>query len=340
MTINGRLREIFGSALRSRGYEVVDARLLYDWQKSLRPPSAAPDTRAPGDANPHLGPHNPALVDLQRRYADFDKMVTTALVWTDSHVSADDMRHFRGENAYVWQRRGLNMSPLAYALSAYYAKAIDELRLLDRLTEDESFGNFSLEVDGRRVSRDLLDSVVEMYFLEKHLKLSSMPRARILDIGAGYGRLAHRMTTAYANVEQYLCTDAYAVSTFVSAYYLNYRRVADRAKVVALDEFDAALKDQRIDIAVNIHSFSECRPAAIEWWVARLAAAKVRHLMVVPNAGDAHDGSTLKTNDGIDFGPIIANCGYRCVAVEPKYRDAIVQRYGVNPTYHHLFELG
>ena len=64
----------------------------------------------------------------------------------------------------------------------------------------------------------------------------------------------------------------------------------------------------------------------------------VRYFMVVPNAKN-HAGDRLHTNDGQDFGGLFARYGYRLIAQEPKYRDPIVQQYGINPTYHFLFEL-
>jgi hypothetical protein len=57
-------------------------------------------------------------------------------------------------------------------------------------------------------------SFFELYFLDNHLDIASRENVCILDIGAGYGRLAHRTVTALPNV-RYLCTDAVAVSTFI-----------------------------------------------------------------------------------------------------------------------------
>jgi hypothetical protein len=105
----------------------------------------------------------------------------------------------------------------------------------------------------------------------------------VLDIGAGYGRLAHRMLTALPNIRDYYCTDAVPVSTFLSEYYLQYRELGDRAHVIPLDEIENTLKEQPVQLAINIHSFSECGTAAIDWWVKLLAKSKVRHLMIVPN---------------------------------------------------------
>jgi hypothetical protein len=61
---------------------------------------------------------------------------------------------------------------VSYALSTYYIKSMDRLRLLETLTEDELFGNFVFEIDHKIVSRDLLDSILEIYFLEKCLGIA------------------------------------------------------------------------------------------------------------------------------------------------------------------------
>jgi hypothetical protein len=225
------------------------------------------------------------------------------------------------------------MNILSYALTTYYVPSIDTLGLMQTLEEDNSFGVHSFTIGNKLVSRDLLDSISEIYFLEKHLNISTRPDVSVLDIGAGYGRLAHRMTTALPNV-RYFCTDAYATSTFLSEYYLRHRGITDRATVLPLDEVEQALDHQPIDIAVNIHSFSECKPSAIDWWVSRIAQRRVKHLMIVPNTGDR-----LLTHEGFDFSTILEKHGYRLKAKEPKYRDPVVQQYAINPSYYFLFEL-
>jgi hypothetical protein len=315
---------------------IVDDDTLYDWQKpsETKQPGRGSSTLPPGAAE-YLVQTNPRLADLQRHYAAFNSDVTTPLIWTDSHLGPEDMLYFRGDNAYVWQVRSGSMNIVAYALTTYYLRSIDELGLLDKLEEDSLFGVHSFMIDGKPVSRDLLDSVAEIYFLDKYLNISSHQNLSFLDIGAGYGRLAHRMTDSLPNILQYLCTDAIPNSTFISDYYLKFRRAEEKARAVPLDEIEQALSCTPIDIAINIHSFSECRPSAIEWWLSLLAENSVRHLMIVPNTGDR-----LRTNDGFDFTSIVEKHGYRLIAKEPKYRDPIVQQYGINPAFHYLFELG
>ena len=133
------------------------------------------------------------------------------------------------------------MKIMNYVLTTFYVKSIDKLGLLQQLEEDDYFGNFNFLIDSKKISRDLLDSITEIYFLDKHLNVSSLSGLTILDIGAGYGRLAHRMVEAFPNIQTYLCTDAVAISTFISEYYLRFRKLENRAKVVPLDAIESTV---------------------------------------------------------------------------------------------------
>jgi hypothetical protein len=337
MGLKAHAGRVANHLLERYGYRLVSDARLYDWQKNqgtyyhtFRPVSLPPG------AESYLRSDNPRLLELRARYASFDREVTVPFVWTEDLVRPEDLRYFRGDNAYVWQLRGRDMNPLGYALTAYYLRSIDRLGLLDRLVEDDAFGLFTFPIGGKLLSRDLLDSINEISFLERELQLSSR-RLNVLDIGAGYGRLAHRLVTALPNVGSYFCTDAVPVSTFVSEYYLRYRKVDHAAKVVPLDEIEAVMSQNRIDLAVNIHSFSECRATAIGWWLRLLERHAVRYLLVVPNA-DRERSGRLVNHAGEDYGSLIERSGYRLRATVPKYADPLVQEYGVASTHYHLFE--
>jgi hypothetical protein len=252
--------------LRRYGAEIVRADVQYKEQRVRIDKRWWNNGTLPDDAVSCLKADNPKLIDLQRRYEACDPDVTTPFVWAGRHLRPEDIVYFRGHNAWVLQvrRRGKGVDDFAYAITLYYLKSIDRLGLLDTLGEDESFGNFTFTIAGRQVSRDLLDSLAEIYFLDRHLEVSSREGFRVLDVGAGYGRLAHRMANALPGIESIFCTDAVAVSTFVSDYYLRFRGV-EKARVIPLDEIDNALSEHPVDLAINIHSFSECRPQAIEW---------------------------------------------------------------------------
>lgn len=336
------------------GRRIVDKAMLFDWQRGesdIEPVQAT--AKVPPALAERLRPDDPELEDLRRRYASVDARVTTPLLWQPDTLSAEDLAHFRGENAYVWQRRGAGRSVNAYALTAYYlfsigcegtasAAAANELtrQLTDRLLaldEDGLFGAVTYEIGGRPVSRDLLDSIAELLFLDQYLGLGQGGISRILDIGAGYGRLAHRALNAFPEIERFLCADAVPESTYLSSLYLDFRGLGGRARVVPLDRIESMLTNSPVDVALNIHSFSECQPEAINWWLALLAREGVRYLMVAPNAMN-NGGRELLINDGRPFGQLIERHGYRLIAREPKFADPVVQRYGLSPTMYHLFE--
>lgn len=289
----------------------------------------------PAGAADWLRPDNPVLGDLETRYAAMDKAVTAPLVWDADRLSDEDLLWFRADNHFIWQLRGLNRTRRAYRKTLRHLQAAGLGPLLDRLGEDGAFGAFRLRTGGRTVSRDLLDSAGEIDFLRRHAGLGAGP-LNIIDIGAGYGRLAWRIEQATGEETRIFATDAVARSTFVADHYLRHRG-AQRASVVPLDEAEALLAGTRIDLALNIHSFSECRPEAIAWWVERLAKAKVPKLMIVPNEGTS-GGRRCEINRGEEMTPIFARFGYRPAVSEPRYADPEVQRSGLDPVWLHLFE--
>ncbi|MDQ3019686.1 MAG: putative sugar O-methyltransferase [Bacteroidota bacterium] len=331
------LKNYLKNVLKHHGYEIQKSSSSYEWQKLAKESPVYNESKLPKGSENYFQYNNPRLKELKERYALFDGNVITPLLWTENHVSPDDIKYFRGDNAYVWQLRGKSMNIFGYVLSTYYVKSIDYLGLLEKLTEDPYFGNIYFHIDNKIISRDLLDSIIEIYFLEKHLSISSINDLNILDIGAGYGRLAHRMITALPNIRSYLCTDAFAYSTFISEYYIRYRNLEDKAKVVPLDEIEKVLTAEKIDIAINIHSFSECKTAAIEWWLSLLEKNKIKYLMIVPNEMPGIE-NVLLTNDNINFQEIIERHGYKLITKAPKYSDSTVQEYAINPTYYYLFE--
>jgi hypothetical protein len=296
------------------------------------------------EADLYLSAGNPRLKTLRDQYASFVGPTFPHTVWQESYVNREvNLKSFRGEGAYTWDRRDGNTEE-KYLATAAYVDSIDRLGLLNRLTEDTAFGGYTVRTStGKLVSRDLLDSIIQFYFLDRALSLTNRRNFQVLDIGAGYGRFAHRLAEAFPNLGTVYCTDAVPESTFIAEFYLRYRGVANRALVVPLPQVEALLSTRRIDLAVNIHSFcNECSRAAVAWWLTRLERYGVRHLMIVPNAGD-HDGTRLVTRESdstqADVRPVLQAHGYILVRDEPKYLDPIVQAGGVSPTRHYLFEL-
>lgn len=334
MGFKGFVRHRLDRTLNRYGFAVLRQDHLYPWQAR----GWKADSSGDGDGAPHsleASPHR--LAELEQRYKLCDPDVITPSVWDSSYVSGVDLRTFREDNPWVWQGRGKNSNPLAYGLTYFYLKSACRNHLLDRLTEDRAFGVYTVQLDGRLISRDLLDSAAEIDFLDRHLNLANGRQLKFIDIGAGYGRLAYRMSQALPELDSVFCTDAIAASTFVCEQYIKYRNV-QKAHVIPLDEAEGLLGSTSIDLAVNIHSFSECRPEAIRWWVSLLARSRVPYFMLVPNRS-SEDGLIPLTNTGVSIDDILSGAGYKQIVKEPKYMDPFVQEFGLEPSWHYLYQL-
>jgi len=300
---------------------------------------ACAQTAVPEDAAGYLRRENPRLLEFRQKYAGLDEKLRTPLVWSEKFAAMPDLTTFRGDNMWVHQRGHQHLTERAYLVATYYILANDRLGLMEKLTEDGAFGAVTFHMAGHRVSRDLMDSILEIDFLDRHLQPGSLGNLSILDIGAGYGRLAHRMMEAFPSLPTYRCTDAIAESSFVCEFNLRFRGFENRFEVIPATEIERMLAATKIDLAVNIHSFSECTLQAVGWWLDRLASHGVKHLMIAPNAGN-HCGQLLRNNIGQDMMPLIEQRGYRLIARDNKYLDPEVQKFALNPTCHWLFELG
>jgi SAM-dependent methyltransferase len=294
----------------------------------------------PEGASEVLTDDNPRLQELRQAYAASGLPITDQSRWRADKVKGFlDLRYFRGETLFYWHYRELpRITRLKYFVMMRDIRERDPRGLLDQLGEDGAFGcwTFSYPNYGR-FSRDLLESVNEICFLERELALSERNRLSVLDIGAGYGRLAHRMTEAYPQIEDYCCVDAVPESTFVCEYYLRHRGCTPRARVVALDEIDTELEVDRFDLAVNIHSFSECTHAAVAWWVELLGRLRVPRLLLIPN--EPTELLTLESDGSRrDFAPLLEAAGYRLVEREPVLEDPAVRELVQLHDHFHLFE--
>jgi hypothetical protein len=304
-----------------------------------------PLSLVPSEARAWLTLQNAGLLELHRRYAGHP--ATRHVIWTPAAVTRGlSIEYFRADNMYLWQRRALN-TDLAYALTAYYVRLNDRLGLWRTLPEDALFGMYVLPIDdGWVVSRDLLDSILQIGFLSRVLAVDQIRELTILDIGAGYGRMAHRLVAALPNVQLVLCADAVPESTFVCEYYLKFRKVP-KALSVPLDELEEVLKKHQVHLATAIHSLSECSLESVEWWIDLLQRHSVPYLVIVPNeVGGPRTITAVEPLPGNRFAhpdllPLLRRKGYQRVHCESKYHaGSTVHRFGIYPEYFHLFRLG
>lgn len=276
---------------------------------------------------------NPRLLQLEASYA---ALGVEHSLWARHQIVGVDVRNFRGDGAYL----GHGTSEAQYRTMYDYVLSIDRDGYLDKLHEDGAFGVLTFEYPYRGgtkvVSRDLLDSIMEIYFLREALGLSAEAQPFVLDIGAGYGRFAQRLTEAMPG-SCVLCLDAVAVSTYLCEFYLGYRQTFGASTVPLTDVADlqySGLMPKPPTVAVNIHSWSECSQGAIRFWLDRLVAWQVPYLMIVP-----HDERWVSVEpDGRvgEFRSLIAEYGYRVVVERPKYPAGVDGLYPeVN---YHMFQ--
>jgi SAM-dependent methyltransferase len=297
-------------------------------------------TPLPPGAEADLSPDNPRLRELREQYDSLTLPVASASRWSRERVEAFlDLRYFRGETLIVWHYRELpRITKLKYFVFAKYVAERDPRGYLGRLGEDGAFGCWTYAYPGLgRVSRDLLESVNEIAFLDRALDLPNRERFSVLDIGAGYGRLAHRMVGAHGErVADYCCVDAVPESTFVSEYYLRHRGVVPPVRVVSLGSVERELEPRSFDLAVNVHSFPEMPYAAIQWWVELLARLEVSALLIVPNKPTEllslePDGTRQS------FMPLLERHGYVLSKREPVIQDEAVRELVELHDHFHLF---
>jgi hypothetical protein len=268
---------------------------------------------------------------LWHQYKVHPLNAVTSSVWNEgpapqSGIGDVDPRNFRSDNAYAWQSRAGSLAQ--FALTALWVERSDPHSLLAKTHEIGDFGVECIRLGGRLWSRDLIDSILEINFLMDHLPRGSLETMKILDIGAGYGRLLNRLADVTEN-DTLFAADGVALSTSICAAYIRQRNQESRISVLSLSGVDA-FRD-RLDLATNIHSFSEMSLEAVSWWLDWLVDREVKYLFVVPNK----PGPSL--NDGTDLTPALGQRGFRLSAHRHKYTDPVIAMTALYQADYYLF---
>jgi SAM-dependent methyltransferase len=330
-------RRALRAFLRRHGYRVErlddeEWRYLETWEDPSEP--------LPADAAERLRPDHPRLRQIESLYAGLDLPVLRHTRWSSKWFDFSTvLPYFRGDTPYVWHYRERRLTTqLKYFIYLNDIRARDRHGLLQRLREDGAFGCWSFDFPGYgRYSRDLLDSANEIDFLDRHVGLLERPGIRVLDIGAGYGRLAHRFCESGVRPADYACCDAVPISSFLSEYYLGFRGICPPARTVLLDQV-GALQPGQFDLAINVHSFSECASGAIAWWLEQLRRLRVPQLFLVPNEGLQLLSTEMDGSRG-DFSGLLAAAGYRLKTSSPVIADAAARELVGVHDHMMLFQL-
>ncbi|GAA1403777.1 hypothetical protein GCM10009639_49100 [Kitasatospora putterlickiae] len=132
-----------------------------------------------------------------------------------------------------------------------------------RRTPNREIGDpITVRCEGESLCLDYLQATFEVGFIERGMDLSG---ARILEIGAGYGRTCHMIMSNH-DISGYRIVDLKNTLELSKAYL---RRALDEAQFkliefIPVDSLDRdALKSERFDLCINIHSMTEMSPDTV-----------------------------------------------------------------------------
>lgn len=264
-------------------------------------------------ARQYLQTHNTRLTELRSQLTSEEDLRFTSTKWRTAPADDLNLLYFRADNAYIWQQRTL---PTLSHYSGYVRYLRRGLISPEELPKEQGeFGCWHYAVNGLTVSRPLLDSANELSFLEK---LDVVRDRTILDIGAGYGRLASHAWALRQRLgfRHWLCTDVIPESAFLAQYWLQRTTNGDRVTWVPPIQLD----DIEVDVAIAIHVFSELPLVAVRSWLEFLARTRVDTLVVVPN--ETNGPLTFERNgDRLPTSGLFEEFGYSLRVVEPYVSD-------------------
>ncbi|OGO54091.1 MAG: hypothetical protein A2Z32_13180 [Chloroflexi bacterium RBG_16_69_14] len=224
-----------------------------------------------------VGPRHPQFRRLLRSWLTRPRpsVFGARLVdWEDVEVRDDRIQPFRRLRARRWYA-------LFVALLWEFARRRGARHRLDVLQEP-MLGNPILIRHGRRsISQDLANSALELDAIEEALTHSLAAGETVIELGAGYGRLAW-MALASTPGLRYILVDIppalaiaeeYLTSLFPQRRAFRFRHF-DRHEDIAAELGQAeivfltpnqldAIPPQRADLFINISSFQEMRPDQI-----------------------------------------------------------------------------
>jgi len=270
------------------------------------------------------------LTILRDKYNSFYRINNfniSPTVWniTTTYIKKTFNNNFRGDNAYVWQCK-LGDNKNIYIEYYKKIKNIDTENFFEKTKEDGSYGCITFNIDNILISRDLLDSISEIYFLKTIFP--NLEQMTFLEIGAGYGRLCKRFIDCFPNINYYI-TDAIAESTYFSKIYLG---IQNTNKIINLFDLERITKNLKFDIAVNIHSFPECNIKDIEWWINFIYNNKIKYIFYVPNNPNSTP-EYIPTNSGESILNIYNKYRYKIIKFKNFYNELNIKYSYVVPFY-------
>ena len=194
----------------------------------------------------------------------------------------------------------LNAYALYCGLLWQYAETLDTLNGLG--VEEPSFGNpMPIRLGSRLISQDLAMASLSLNLIAKFASPHSV--RRILEIGAGYGRIAYLARSLFP-VEQYMIVDIpptlavsqnYLATIFGEDSVERFSRTPTLGRTFnfILPHQIAGLTDNHFDLAINFSSFDEMPSQTVLNYLGLIDRVCSGHVYLGGYAHPAHEGDFL-----------------------------------------------
>jgi SAM-dependent methyltransferase len=221
------------------------------------------------------------------------------ILWPDVHKSGTDPST-AGPNA---SRKRLRAYAVYCGLLWQYASGRDVLGCLG-VPEPELGHPMPISLDRKKISQDIAMASLDLNNMAKCIPLRS--KRRVLEIGAGYGRLAYLFRTLFPDV-QYSIVDIsptlaisqnYLAETFGENDVARFDQAspASRPFNFFLPHQLEAVPDRHFDLAINVSSFDEMPPEVSNAYLSTIGRVCRGHLFL---SGYAHHGGD-RTGQGLN----------------------------------------
>jgi putative sugar O-methyltransferase len=156
-------------------------------------------------------------------------------------------------------------SNLFLGLESSNKKNGDGIRYYLKNIKRQNLGNPpTVNYFNNEVSIDYLLSAEEIFFLDEKLNKSKI----VMEIGAGFGRLAHSIVQNFKNIERYIIVDLDPVLELSKLYLSKVLNKKELSKIDFISSNDVltiqGLKGiKSIDISINVDSFQEMEESVV-----------------------------------------------------------------------------
>ncbi|MEU8250460.1 putative sugar O-methyltransferase [Nonomuraea sp. NPDC048916] len=142
---------------------------------------------------------------------------------------------------------------------------------IKKIGNREVGGPITVRVHGEPVCMDYLQASLELGFIEQHVDLRG---ARVLEIGAGYGRTCHTILSNH-DLSGYCIIDLKNTLRLSRRYLREVLDDTQFAKIsfVEVDDVESALASRDFELCVNIHSLTEMPPQTVQAYLDLIAGS-------------------------------------------------------------------